>query len=103
MIATLSVVLAGALLGKDANRDAYLIFQLDNDLFTGSDTDYTNGARFAYMQPIPAESMNRLQKTLKRLSGVEGKGGFGMLGSLIETESTSSCKLIPRIRNDLNT
>lgn len=88
LIATLSVVLAGTLVGKDACRDAYLIFQLDNDLFTGSDTDYTNGARFAYMQPIPAESMNRLQKTLKRLSGVEGKGGFGMLGSLIETEST---------------
>lgn len=88
LIAVLSVLLSGLTSGEATDRDAYLIFQLDNDLFTGSDTDYTNGARFAYMQPISADSMNRFQNALKGMSGVEGPRGFGMLGSLIETEST---------------
>ena len=74
---------AGAVEKED--RDAYIIFQLDNDLFTGSDNDYTNGARLALMQPVPEKSLNDLQKFLRSLTGVRGHSVFGKLGSLVES------------------
>lgn len=47
------------------------IFQIDNDLFTGSDRDYTNGIRFAYIQDLTSNQAthNWLQKSLYNLSG----------------------------------
>jgi len=71
--------------GKE-ERDSYVIFQLDNDLFTGSDNDYTNGARLAFMQPVPAKSLNRVQQLLKELTGVKQNSFFSMLSSLAESE-----------------
>ena len=77
--------LAGA---AQTDSDSYLIFQLDNDLFTGSDNDYTNGARLAYMQPVSGKSLTRIQTLMKKLSGVESNRVFGWLASLSEGEST---------------
>lgn len=74
---------------RAAERDSYIIFQLDNDIFTGSDNDYTNGARLAIMQPVPEKSLNRMQRMLKRMTGVEKDSRFGYLRSLVESESIS--------------
>ena len=54
------------------------ILQLDNDLFAGSDRDYTNGIRFAFIKEMgPDTSLNRfLEKQLYALSGAEINGGF---------------------------
>ena len=82
IISLLIVFSAGAV---ESKRDSYIIFQLDNDLFTGSDNDYTNGARLALMRPVPEKSLNDLQKFLKSLTGVSGHSVFGKLGSLVES------------------
>ena len=66
---------------------SYLLFQLDNDLFTGSDRNYTNGARLAYLQPIPEASMNRLQGWLRELSGADPDSPFSRLTSFIDPSS----------------
>ncbi|HAV12483.1 MAG TPA: hypothetical protein DCX06_03150 [Opitutae bacterium] len=54
------------------------LVQWDNDLLTGSDRDYTNGARVAYIQDLDSNlaSHNWLQKGLYRLTGTEGSGLF---------------------------
>ncbi len=65
-------------------RPAQLLFQLDNDLFTGSDRDYTNGARFAYLRPVPEESLNRLQHWLQELSGARRHPLFSRLTAFID-------------------
>ena len=70
-----------------SERKSYIIFQLDNDLFTGSDNDYTNGARLAFMQPVPETSLNKAQRFLKRMTGVEPNSRFGYLGALLESEA----------------
>ena len=36
--------------------DWQVLLQLDNDLFAGSDRDYTNGVRIGFVQEIPFES-----------------------------------------------
>lgn len=46
--------------------DWQVLFQLDNDLFSGSDRDYTNGVRLGFVQEIPLES-SRGQRMNKRL------------------------------------
>lgn len=58
-----------------------LMVQWDNDLLTGSDRDYTNGARIAFVQDLdPDEAThNQLQKALYRLSGAEDDALFGGL------------------------
>jgi hypothetical protein len=68
-------------------RASYVIFQLDNDLFTNSDRDYTSGSRLAWLQPIPEESMNRFQGWLKELSGASQNPVFGRLTTFIEPET----------------
>jgi hypothetical protein len=52
------------------------ISQWDNDLLTGTDDGYTNGARFAYTRDLPTDSRAHdfLQKMLLRLSGA-GRDG----------------------------
>ncbi|MEX0324471.1 MAG: lipid A deacylase LpxR family protein [Puniceicoccaceae bacterium] len=65
---------------------SYLIFQLDNDLFTGSDRDYTNGARLAYMRPIDKEKLNRFQEWLQDLTGSGGSPVFAELTSFINAD-----------------
>lgn len=80
-ILTISVVCRAA----DAERASYLIFQLDNDLFTGSDRNYTSGARLAWLQPISRESMNDFQGFLRKLSGAE-RNFFAHLTNFIDPE-----------------
>lgn len=45
------------------------IFQLDNDLFSGSDRDYTNGVRFAFIKEIDEESVANsfLKRNLRKI------------------------------------
>ena len=73
--------------GEAQEPASYLLFQLDNDLFTGSDKNYTNGARMAWLQPIPMESMNGFQDWLRDLSGAGDNRFFAMLTSFIEPET----------------
>lgn len=50
---------------------AQFIVQWDNDLLTGTDDGYTNGARIAYAQELSPESKQHhfLQNTLRNLTG----------------------------------
>jgi hypothetical protein len=56
-----------------------LLFQLDNDLFTGSDRNYTSGVRLARTQDLDPDqaSHNWLQKALYRFSGVDDDAFLG--------------------------
>ncbi len=57
-----------------ANNGGYLTFFLDNDLFSGSDSNYTNGARISYVtEARPLLNIPLVQKNLELLSG--GNGG----------------------------
>ncbi len=47
--------------------DWQVLLQLDNDLFSGSDRDYTNGVRIGFVQEIPFES-DKGQRMNKRLT-----------------------------------
>lgn len=49
------------------------IFQLDNDLFSGSDRNYTNGIRFGFVKELPSDKeFDRfLEKHLLRLTGAD--------------------------------
>lgn len=50
-----------------------VILQVDNDLFSGSDRDYTSGVRLACGGPLPSEEINGwLRGRLRRLLGEEG-------------------------------
>ncbi len=62
--------------GGEAPR---LLVQWDNDLLAGSDRDYTNGVRVAWVQDLdPDEAThNWLQKALYRFSGVEDDAFLG--------------------------
>ena len=58
-------------MAQDSNNipepsDWQVLLQLDNDLFSGSDRDYTNGVRIGFVQEIPLES-KRGQRINKRL------------------------------------
>ena len=47
-----------------------LAFYLDNDLFVGSDSDYTNGARLSYISPDKdPNDLPVIQSALRKLSG----------------------------------
>lgn len=65
--------LAGALeLGPEASpgRDDYLTLYFDNDLFGGSDSDYTNGVRLSWISGNrELEELGRVQRWLRRISG----------------------------------
>lgn len=52
-----------------------LIGQWDNDLLTGTDEGYTNGARIAFVRQLPADSEEHyfLENALRRLSGASGR------------------------------
>ena len=56
----LAIVLATSLNVSSKEKDEskwQAIFQLDNDLFSGSDRDYTSGVRFAFIKEINEESV----------------------------------------------
>lgn len=52
--------------------DWQVLLQLDNDLFAGSDRDYTSGVRIGFVQEIPLES-DEGQRMDKRLSSATKK------------------------------
>ncbi|MBT8043435.1 MAG: lipid A deacylase LpxR family protein [Verrucomicrobiae bacterium] len=55
----------------------YLTFFLDNDLFTGTDSNYTNGARISYItEGKPLIDIPFVQKNLERLSGDGESAGW---------------------------
>lgn len=54
----------------DRNKDAYLTFYLDNDLFAGTDRNYTNGARLSWISGArDPEEFGAVQQQLRKLSG----------------------------------
>src|SRR5687767_1290707 len=56
--------------------DGYLTFYLDNDLFSGTDEDYTNGARLTWVSKnIEPEHLPFMQRYLRHLSGDSGSIG----------------------------
>lgn len=76
-IVTISLVFfsSNVLFAADEASDWQFLFQLDNDLFLGSDRGYTNGIRFGFVQEIPFASpegqhMNkRLRERSSKLQG----------------------------------
>ncbi len=69
-----------------SGRDSYLVFQLDNDLFTGSDRNYTNGARLAYLRPIAEKDLNWIQKSLRTLGGTGDSRLFNFLAVAVDPD-----------------
>jgi lipid A 3-O-deacylase len=71
----LLIVMPGVALAQAFNflpdrGNAYLTFYLDNDLFGGSDQDYSNGARLSWISGArDPEEFGRLQNALRKLSG----------------------------------
>ena len=71
----LLVVMPGLALAQAFNflpdrGNAYLTFYLDNDLFGGSDQDYSNGARLSWISGArDPKEFGRLQNALRKLSG----------------------------------
>jgi lipid A 3-O-deacylase len=87
-MAAVAVLPLVSLASGQQGSGSYVIFQLDNDIFTGSDNDYTNGARLAYLRPVSPGSLTRMQGVLKKMSGVDRGPLFGWLASMAESEST---------------
>ncbi|NNM28680.1 MAG: lipid A deacylase LpxR family protein, partial [Akkermansiaceae bacterium] len=52
--------------------DAYLTFYLENDLFAGTDRNYTNGARLSWVSGArPVSALGSVQRLLRGFSGDE--------------------------------
>ena len=56
LIATAGVAQGNEQLNTPQASKWQVLFQLDNDLFSGSDRDYTSGVRLGFVQEIPLES-----------------------------------------------
>ncbi len=70
LVVTPSLALAQAFNFLPDRGAAYLSFYLDNDLFGGSDQDYTNGARLSWISGArDPEEFGPLQNGLRKLSG----------------------------------
>jgi len=70
IVATPSITLAQAFNFLPDRGNAYLTFYLDNDLFGGSDQDYTNGARLSWISGSrDPEEFGPIQNSLRKLSG----------------------------------
>lgn len=72
--------------GQAALRPSIWLFQLDNDLFTDSDNNYTNGVRIALMRPINKAALSGLQKPLNEMTGSRKRGPFSRLSALTQSE-----------------
>lgn len=71
--------LSCAALSADTDAPARLLVQWDNDVFAGSDRDYTNGARIAYIQDLdPDQSTHSFfQNTFYNLTGADEDAFLG--------------------------
>jgi lipid A 3-O-deacylase len=59
------------------DRSGYLTFYLENDLFSGTDGNYTNGSRLSYItEAKPAINIPFIQKNLKLFSGDDDSLGW---------------------------
>lgn len=76
--ATLITIHLSLPLSAAAEAQWQLVGQWDNDLLTGTDDGYTNGARIAFTRELPADSEAHyfLEGTLRRLTGADGDSGF---------------------------
>lgn len=68
---------AAQIAGADAEQDGplsgYLTFYLDNDLFAGTDRDYSNGVRLSWISDErPLFNLLPARRQLEKLSGVHG-------------------------------
>lgn len=64
--------------GKNNHDESgYLTFFLDNDLFAGDDSNYTNGARLSYItEGKPAINIPFMQENLRLFSGAKDSVGW---------------------------
>ncbi|MCH7228264.1 lipid A deacylase LpxR family protein [Haloferula sp. A504] len=70
LTALLTALLPLRLPASPLDQEGYLTFQLDNDLFGGSDRGYTNGARLSWISGSrDVDSLRGLHAWLRRLSG----------------------------------
>lgn len=59
------------------SEGGYLTFYLDNDLFSGTDSNYTNGARVSYItEGKPVINIPFVQRKLKFFSGTDDSAGW---------------------------
>ena len=59
------------------SEGGYLTFYLDNDLFSGTDGNYTNGARISYItEGKPVIDIPFVQKNLRLFSGAKDSAGW---------------------------
>lgn len=87
LLALFMSIFAGTALAQGTSElpepsDWQILLQLDNDLFAGSDRDYTNGVRLGFVQEVPLESAKgqrwkkRLQDSSRKLTGRLQRFGF---------------------------
>lgn len=82
--------------------DAYLSFYLDNDLFAGTDENYTNGVRIAWISGSrDPEQFGTVQRGLRKLTGDAGSlkvfqriSGFRDLANIEYNYGTSITQLM---------
>lgn len=59
------------------DEGSYLTFFLENDIFSGTDNNYTNGVRLSYLtEGKPAINIPFVQKNLRLFSGAEDSAGW---------------------------
>jgi hypothetical protein len=78
VIASVGTLLA---VDSDSSQPWQISLQWDNDLLTGTDEGYTNGARVAFARGLSPDSSqhNQLQRTLHHLTGAGADNAFGDL------------------------
>ena len=70
LLAAIQPAAAGGLSFLPDRDDAYLTFYLDNDLFAGTDSNYTNGVRLSWVSGTrDPEAFGAVQHQLRKLSG----------------------------------
>lgn len=76
-----SFLLAGHLAADTVHSPWQLAVQWDNDLLTGTDNGYTNGARVAFTRALNPDGSahNRLQRFLRSLTGANQNNSFDEL------------------------
>ena len=70
------LALAGQLSADIAESEWKAVFQIDNDLFAGTDRDYTNGIRLAFLRELDPDraAHNELQRSLYVISNFVATG-----------------------------
>lgn len=70
LITAIQPVVAGGISFLPDRKDAYLTFYLDNDLFAGTDRNYTNGVRLSWISGARnPKQFGTVQQLLRKFSG----------------------------------